>query len=198
MTSGRRLAKMRVGGRQLIDDARQPDRSDTDRRARPASGTDRRRCHSADRDSNAGPVAEDSRVQIESSGHLYAPSENASTPLSIPRRPGESLTICCSMRSSVTPRSVHRQCVDPAGSGRRCRRRRRCGRHRRAGPFAAGAPNDASAITESLLPRTVGVGLTLGRRLAEAMHGSLTVETAPGERLARYPAPAAGIGAPSA
>ena len=46
--------------------------------------------------------------------------------------------------------------------------------------LVAAEPADPGAVVTSLLTPTVGVGLTLGRRLAEAMDGRLSVETLPG------------------
>ncbi len=47
--------------------------------------------------------------------------------------------------------------------------------------LAAAAPHDPAAMTDALMTPAFGVGLTLGRRLAEAMDGTLTVETDPHE-----------------
>jgi signal transduction histidine kinase len=43
--------------------------------------------------------------------------------------------------------------------------------------IAASAPHDPDAMEDALMRPAFGVGLTLGRRLAEAMDGTLTVET---------------------
>jgi two-component system, NarL family, capsular synthesis sensor histidine kinase RcsC len=46
--------------------------------------------------------------------------------------------------------------------------------------LATQAPSDIGAMAESLLTPSIGVGLTLGRRLAQVMAGSVVVETLPG------------------
>jgi signal transduction histidine kinase len=47
--------------------------------------------------------------------------------------------------------------------------------------LAVAAPHDPAAMADALMTPAFGVGLTLGRRLAEAMDGTLTVETDPDE-----------------
>jgi len=45
--------------------------------------------------------------------------------------------------------------------------------------LAAAAPRDTAGMADALMAPAFGVGLTLGRRLAEAMDGTLTAETDP-------------------
>jgi signal transduction histidine kinase len=169
------LGKMRAGGRQLLltlDNL--IDLTQTDDRPLHLQPTDvamiLQKAIGA-----AGPVAEDSRVTIQPDRHAGGPNEHfdAFVDASVTRRILDNLLFNAirvsppSGRITVSigqDRDAVQVTVGDSGMGV-------------PEPLATGAPSDVGGMAESLLTPAIGVGLTLSRRLAETMSGSVVVET---------------------